>query len=354
MPSPRSPFLATHATVIDAVSAADAAQPLWILILPAGAFQGRDGRGPYDAGDQAAMQAVVDKSLQRAGSTELMVDYDHQSVFGAVPGVGGRAPAAGWIKELQARPDGIYGRVEWTAAAAAAIQAGEYRYVSPVYTHTKAGKVLCLVSAALTNSPNLDLSAVAASAQLTALHSGDNMEPIAQALGLAADADEAACLAAIGVLTAAHAAVIAAAGLAAGASTQDVVVAVQSARASAIPDPKKYVPVEMYVSVQTQLTELQQKTGDDKAGQAVDQVIKDGRMAPAQRDWAMSYAKSDLAAFEAFAAALPVLVRSGGRKEAEGAAKAGDDALSDTDLAVMTALGMSREAFVAGRKKEAI
>lgn len=349
--SPR-PCIATHATVIDAATASDAAQSVWIQLIPAGSFAGRDGRGPYDAGDLAAMQAVVDNSLQRAGSTELVVDYDHQSVFGAIPGVGGRAPAAGWIKELQVRPDGIYGRVEWTTTAASAIRAGEYRYVSPVYTHTKAGKVLLLVSAALTNTPNLDLNAVAASAQIAALHPGENMEPIAQALGLAADADEAACLTAIVALTAAHAAVIAAAGLAAGASTQDVVTAVQSARATAVPDPAKYVPIEVFTAVQSQLTQLQQQSGDDKASQAVEKVIKEGRLAPAQRDWAMSYAKSNLAGFETFAAALPKLVAAGGREETKGAPKSGDDALSDTDLAVMSALGMSREAFVAARKLE--
>lgn len=350
--SPR-PCIATHATVIDAATASDGAQAVWIQLIPAGAFAGRDGRGPYDAGDQAAMQAVVQNSLQRAGATELVVDYDHQSVYGAIPGVGGRAPAAGWIKELQVRPDGIYGRVEWTATAAQAIRAGEYRYVSPVYTHTKAGKVLLLVCAALTNTPNLDLNAVAASAQIAALHPGENMEPIAKALGLAADADEAACLAAIGALTAAHAAVIAAAGLAAGVSTQDVVMAVQSARAAAVPDPAKYVPVEVFTAVQSQLTLLQQQAGDDKATQAVEKVIKDGRLAPAQRDWAMSYAKSNLEGFEAFAAGLPKLVAAGGRQETNGAPKAGDDALSDADLAVMSAMGLSREAFVTARKLEA-
>ncbi|MBN8918892.1 MAG: hypothetical protein J0I31_25215, partial [Rhizobiales bacterium] len=196
--------------------------------MPAGAFAGRDGRGPYDSGDIAMMQRIVEATLRRAGSAEIVVDYDHQSIFAAVPEVGGRAPAAGWIKELQVRPEGIFGRVEWTAAAAAAIRGVEYRYLSPVFQHDKAGKVQLILSAGLTNSPNLEIAAVAARTDLNA--TGETMEPIAKALGLPADASEAAIIAAIGTLTSAHSAIAAAAGLAAGATSTEIVTAVQSAR----------------------------------------------------------------------------------------------------------------------------
>lgn len=97
----------------------------WTKLAPAGQFSARDGRGPFDAGDLASMQAIVDRTRRYHGTTDMMVDYDHQSLFGAKDGVGGRAPAAGWVRELEARSDGIYGRIEWTAAARAAITAGE-------------------------------------------------------------------------------------------------------------------------------------------------------------------------------------------------------------------------------------
>ncbi|RWE48621.1 MAG: hypothetical protein EOS24_34125, partial [Mesorhizobium sp.] len=101
--------------------------------------------GPWVTGDKASMEQIVANTRQYAGSTDLAIDYDHQTVFGAIPGVGGKAPAAGWIKELQARDDGIFGRVEWTAAASAAIKAGEYRYLSPVFFHEKTtGRVLAI------------------------------------------------------------------------------------------------------------------------------------------------------------------------------------------------------------------
>ena len=82
---------------------------VWVKLMPAGTFETREGRGPFTSGDRAGMQKIVDASKAYAGATDLMVDYDHQSVFGAVPGVGGQAPAAGWIKQLEVRDDGIYG-----------------------------------------------------------------------------------------------------------------------------------------------------------------------------------------------------------------------------------------------------
>lgn len=337
--------LAAHATELTA-GAADAAAPIWIKLLPAGTFSGRDGRGPYVAGDVSAMAAAVDLTRRYHRSTDIVVDYDHQSIFGAIPNVGGRAPAAGWIKELQALPDGIHGRVEWTTAAAAAIRAGEYRYLSPVYRHDRAGKIGVILSAALTNAPNLELPAVAAR---TDLFTGDTMEPIALALGLAADASEAAILAALGTLTSAHATLAAAAGLSASASTDDIVTAVQSARAAA-PDPRRYVPVDQVVAIQSQLAALQKSLAEDKAAEAVNAAMAAGKIAPALRAWAMDYAKADLAGFTAYATAAPVVVVPGGRAPSSPPARG--DELSDTDLAVQRAMGLDPGAFAAARKKE--
>ncbi|GHT89484.1 hypothetical protein AGMMS49543_28660 [Betaproteobacteria bacterium] len=59
-------------------------------------------------------------------------------------------------------------QVEWTEAAKSAIQADEYRYISPVFTYApKTGEVISLYNAALTNVPALDgmESAVAHSLQ---------------------------------------------------------------------------------------------------------------------------------------------------------------------------------------------
>src|SRR5690606_24399592 len=154
---------ATVAVCSTAISAADAAGS-WVQLVPAGTFHGRDGRGPWHTEGPEHLQSIVDVTRQLAGSQDLVVDFDHQSIFSATPGVGGLAPAAGWVKELAGREDGIWGRVEWTEEAQSAIRAGKYRYISPVFYHSKqSGKVMAIRLAGLTNLPNLDLAEVAAS-----------------------------------------------------------------------------------------------------------------------------------------------------------------------------------------------
>lgn len=179
----------------------------WIKLLPAGTFSTRDGRGPFHAGEKAGMTAILQRTKDYLGGTEMMIDYDHQSVFGAVKGVGGTAKAAGWVKDFEVRDDGIYGRVEWTAAAKSAIEAGEYRYISPTFApDKKTRQVSLLFSAALLNTPAMDLSAVAAHAEFS-LTKGSDMDELLEALGLAEDATLADAVSAIEALIAAQSAI---------------------------------------------------------------------------------------------------------------------------------------------------
>ena len=119
--------------------------PEWIQILPLGKVELRDSRRPFEV-NQADLEAIIAKF--KADGLDLVVDYEHQSLGGD------KAPAAGWIKELQARDDGLYARVEWTAAARQHIEAQEYRYYSPVLKlEPKTRRPLALMHAALTNTP---------------------------------------------------------------------------------------------------------------------------------------------------------------------------------------------------------
>jgi hypothetical protein len=82
---------------------------------------------------------------------DLDIDYDHKAHHGA---------AAGWIKDAQARDNGLWVLVEWTKAAAEKIANKEYRYFSPEFldewddpTGQKHVDVLC--GGGLTNRPFL-------------------------------------------------------------------------------------------------------------------------------------------------------------------------------------------------------
>lgn len=347
-----APMPNRDATPFRAISAHTALLPAdassegtWLQLLPAGEVTGRDGRGPYVVGDEAAMAAIVAKTLDRAKATDISVDYDHQAIFAAVPGVGGSAPAAGWIKELQVRPDGIWGRVEWTAAAAEKIRAGEYRYLSPVFRSDQTGRVEWIFNAGLTNTPNFDLEAVAASDRgFTQEH---DMKSIAAELGLAEGASEDAILAAVRTLKGTNKAVADAVGLSA-ASTAEALTAAITARGT--PDPAKFVPMDQHLAVQTELTALKATTVDEKATAAVDQAVKDGKIAPASKDSMLAFAKADPKGFETFVASAPAIVAKGGTAKGQ-PDKSGE--LDDAQLTVCRALGISADEFKKSRDQEA-
>ncbi|MER9545607.1 phage protease [Mesorhizobium sp. M0437] len=342
-------------------------------LVPSGKFEARDGR-KFDSGNRANQEAIVARTRQYHATTDMVVDYDHQSVFGVKDGVGGTAKAAGWVKELQVRDDGIWGRVAWTPSAAAAIKAEEYRYLSPVIPHRKAdGRVLLILNVALTNTPALDLEAAAASAVFANLsEKGTEMDKILTALGLPKGTGEDAVLSAIqalltsstalaraagltedaqptAVLTAVTAAVAdraklaKAAGLKPEAVTDDIVGAVQSALKANNPDPEKYVPIAALTELRDQLKELRDETSADKAEDAVTAALTAGKLTPAMKEWGIALFKSNKAAFEKFVETQPVLTKpqlDNPRRET----KTGDT-LDEAQLAVCTAMGLAPDAY---------
>lgn len=112
-------------------------------LLPAGKFAARDGRpGPgkqWSINDEQGLKLAADLNAI-AARTPIVIDYDHQTLRAETNGQ--QAPAAGWIQDVAWRPgEGLFARVEWTLAARARIEAGEYRYISPVITSDANGNV---------------------------------------------------------------------------------------------------------------------------------------------------------------------------------------------------------------------
>ena len=103
--------------------------------------------------DQHGASLAID-AFQQHG-TDIPIDYEHQTLGGAYASPTGRAPAAGWIKAIRCKPDiGLLATVKWTPRARKMLQAGEYRYLSPVAMVRKADrKLVAIHSAALTNKP---------------------------------------------------------------------------------------------------------------------------------------------------------------------------------------------------------
>lgn len=189
----------------------------WYHLAPLGEFQ-------HEHGLQVIDQAAVDAILQDFRNREqaegerfpgVLVDYDHFSLDTGHP-----SRAAGWITNMESRPDGIWGRIRWTSSGEDAVKSGEYRFISPVWRLGKCQKLgnkrlrpLEISRAAVTNDPNLiGLTPLSNRQNLTdgPSVSGEDptkdpreeeyMKPICNALGLAADADENAVVNAINKL----------------------------------------------------------------------------------------------------------------------------------------------------------
>jgi phage I-like protein len=373
----------------------------WYHLLPKGVFQGRDGRGPYVL-DIDAERAVIE-AFSRL-NCDLPIDYEHQSLDAREKS--GPVPAAGWIKELSSREDGLWGRVEWTPAAEHCLKNKEYRYISPVFLHDRGGHVKTLTMAALTNTPNLHLQAAASihrptrnksapvwagestspappcldtaksdickptrnksasmahdglkidsvcgthtigavsanSVRFPTLldnahsdrHEGGNnvsedfLEKLCSLLELGEDTSEGDILEAVrgltkkdvdeeaeqtrtpGTLAMPHPHLRGETSRVASVTRFPCLSGAQDEVNSPLaPDPAKYVPIEMFQSVNSQLAQLRQAQNTARAESAVNEAMSAGKITPAQREWAVAYASQDLTGFVDFTAKAPTIL----------------------------------------------
>ncbi len=176
---------------------------LSVQVAPFGRFPGtlRNGgakkRRVTQILDREAFNRIVE-AWNAAGKPELLVDADHDSADG------GSTVAYAWASNLRIEEDGLFADFKPTDRGRAAINSREYRFVSPVFGCDKNGQALSLDSIALTNRPNLPVSCVLNSSETGDVNVEDrketHMEKILAALGLAEGASEDDAVAAITAL----------------------------------------------------------------------------------------------------------------------------------------------------------
>lgn len=293
----------------------------WIHIMPSGEFSGRDGRGPWVMHNA---DAVITASLSFAGKKPIPVDYDHQIDMAAKNGQ--PAPAAGWIKQLQARADGLWGLIEWTAKASAHLTAKEYRYLSPVFNHTPSGEVTRVLRAALTNNPALELTALA-SAQGADLQTQDPMVELRSLLGLAGDADMTAIIQAVRDLT----------------EPTDTIQ----------PEAKQLFSVDDLEAVRTSTTMAFQQQAEETAfATAVDLAVIQGHILPHHKEVALALCHNDKSKFDQFVETVSPFLKALRGMQTGGIAPELTEAnkrpahLDETAKAVCRALGHSQQEYI--------
>lgn len=324
-----------------------------VHLLPDGVFSAQDGRpgtleksrvSQWTLNEKTALRLVAAFGNKR---TPLVIDYEHQSLNTRQNGK--PAPAAGWIEELHYLPGrGLFAKVDWTETALNFLEQREYRFISPVISFDpQTGEVTRLIAAALTNIPAIDgLTAVAATLN-TNQETVMDLKQLALAVGLAETASEAEVMARVTAISAQAAQV---------AALTEQVAALSSGTADAgnTPDPKAYVPMDVFLASTVQVAALAQEIetlkaqgADTRLETAITAALSDGRLLKGQEAWARTLAKAAPEALETFLrTAKPIAalsnLQSGGKEPEKGTGEA-FASLSDEEAYVCAQLGLKPE-----------
>ena len=290
--------------------------PEVIRVLPKGHVSSTKGNFEVDDRDIAGIIRQF-----KARRLDLVIDYEHQTLSDV------QAPAAGWIKDLYPGEDALMARVEWTKKGREYIANKEYRYLSPVVLVKKADQHAAVFhSAALTNTPAI--TGMFAIINSDALSIEEEEEPrmelsaLIELLGLEEGTAEEDVLKRIKELTqqaaeegqggqegkegpakegtqlVANKTVLDLLGLPEDARTEDVTARIMAFKAGDS-------------ALQRRVAELEKQAASQKAEELVGLAMKDGKLSPAQKEWAVAYALSDPKGFAKFVEKAPVVVPMG-------------------------------------------
>lgn len=336
--------------------------PTELRLVPAGRFRARDGR-PHEVPegwfiDAGSAARIIERVANR--HDKAVIDYEHQTLNAEKNGQ--PAPAAGWFDfdALEWREDGLYAvGVEWTTTAQDLIEAGEYRYLSPVLLyHPRTGEVLDITMAALTNYPaidGLDGLAAQAAARFSINHSEDSTvdrEQLITLLGLALDATDEAITAALTAGKEASAQLAALRGeLGIGGEDEPVAaVAALKTKAAAAVDASQFVPKAVFAEVQGQLAELKANSEGAQIDALIKEGMDDGRIAgQATAEWLKSQGLAALKAHLADAPSIAALTTMQTQGQAPKGDIGADGELSAAELAVCKAMGISADDYAKSR-----
>jgi phage I-like protein len=310
--------------------------PQRIEIIPAGAaIIGRDGRTWKNTNPgKAALNSMARLSM-------LPIDENHATDLAAPKG--GSSPAMGWMRNLCADERGaIWADVEWTERGREALSRKEYRFISPVFLSDKNGEINCVLRAALTNSPNLQLPAL--NGEQSSLEMPENIstedismkKELCAALGLPETAGDAEIVAAVSAQKAKL------------NSAQDKVAmfAQQVDLAVYAPRTDLNAMAGRAEAAETQLAELNAAQLKKDAEAAVDEAIKNRKIAPASKEVYLNLCATQdgFDKFKKIVQASPAIIGTEAQAP-EGTPPSGTVSLNAEEAAVAKAMGYTVEEF---------
>ncbi|CAD7510902.1 TPA: phage protease [Aeromonas dhakensis] len=354
----------------------------WYQLLPVGPFKARDGR-PFDVAsghwqlDGQIAAALIARA--KALGQDILIDYDHQTL--KTDQNGQPAPAAGWYNadEIEWREgQGLFIKPRWTERAAALVAAKEYRFLSAVFPYDAQGRPLELRMTAITNDPGVvgmqalaALSALPASSLMStqpgqlAISShvaqqeksmNEHLIALLGKLGIQPGADGqftaeqgTAALAALDTLqaSAASAPELEAALTAERTSLAALKATVFTGQGGQI-DLAKYVPVETYNALVTEVATLSAKVETTDAATLIKEARTQGKVVAAEEEYLTAYAaQKGVAALKALLEPRPAIAALAASQTTQVTLpeKKGEAVLSADDKYAADQLGISYEAF---------
>jgi phage I-like protein len=328
--------------------------PGWLRLLPLGQVNLVDGRPPFEVNPESLADIV---QAFGARGTDLVIDYEHQSLKG------GQAPAAGWIKDLEVREDGLWAQVEWTGKAEEYLKRREYRYFSPVLRIDPDSRhPQELMNVALTNVPAIKgLSPLVAKWGGEALTVGESqMEPAPEVMEGMSAQDTMGWEAYKEKVTLAVE-LKARYGLEPEAPESDLwQKSVEFFRdlAHSLSLPEEATASQLkgglaalkaggsqIQTLEEELTALKARLSEETANRAVEEAMLAGKISPAQRDWALSYCRRDPENFKIYVDKAPRVVPVGERLNLGEGEHREDQGLTPEELAVCRAMNLTPEAY---------
>ena len=336
--------------------------PEWLRLLPLGQVNLVDGRPSFEVAPESLADMV--KAFENRG-TDLVIDYEHQSL------TGGQAPAAGWIKDLEVREDGLWAQVEWTGQAEEYLKRREYRYFSPVLRlDPTTRQPQELMNVALTNIPAIQglsplvakwggeaLQALTSQAkpgpellEMTTPQGAEDFEAhkektrwaeeLKARLGLEPEAPASALWQQSVELLRDLAQNL---GLPAEATFSQLKGGVEALKAGNL-------QVE---ALQEELAVLKDRLIEETSIRMVEDAMVAGKISPAQKDWALSYCRQDLESFRTYVEQAPRVVPVGERLNLGDDFSRENQGLTPEELAVCRAMNLSPEAYSQAKVKMA-
>jgi phage I-like protein len=320
--------------------------PEWIRLLPLGTVELSDHREPFTV-DEASLACMATEFRSRG--VDMVIDYEHQSLQGE------RAPAAGWIKGLEARGDGLWARVDWTQQAREYLKRREYRYFSPVLRlDPETRKPIALMHVGLTNVPAIKhLPPLVARWGGEAAPGGPRreepavkpdtekekatmMEKLKRLMGLQPEVEEGAVC---GKALEAFRDLAAILNLSGEASLAQLKGAVEALKAGA----------KRLVETEEELQALKARLAEETADRVVAEALKAGKVSPAQRGWAVEYFRRDPEGFRIYVDRAPKLVPLGEDLQLLKEDHKDETGLLPEELAICRSLKVSPEAYLKAR-----